>query len=73
MHVTHPKPHDAASLWRALCAHLGHVLDAGAYRVWITPIQPGALENGRLVLHVPDETFARMVEEQFRTIMEEML
>ncbi len=73
MHVTHPKHHDAASLWRALCTHLGQILDPGAYRVWITPIQPGVLENGRLVLHVPDETFARLVEEQFRTIMEEML
>ncbi len=73
MHATHPKQHDPASLWSALRTHLGKVLEPGSFQVWIRPIQPGILEDGRLVLHVPDETFARTVKEQFRTIMEEIL
>jgi chromosomal replication initiator protein len=61
------------SLWEEVLSQLKPQLNDESFDLWLRPIKPLTLENGRFILQVPNAFFADWLRDHYQALLEELL
>ena len=64
---------DISDIWKLACCELTKKLAENNYNNWISPIVPLSLDNGKLMLGVPNDTYSWWLGENFKDFIEEAI
>jgi chromosomal replication initiator protein len=61
------------NLWESLLSDLKPRMNAESFDLWFRPIKPLTVENGQLVLQVPNAFFADWLRDHYQTLLEQLI
>ncbi len=60
-------------IWTKCCEIIKSQIPGPSYRTWISPIEPVGIENGKLVVQIPNQFFIEWLEGRYHEIIQSAL